>query len=186
MDVTGADDEPAAGREEADDGVVALVTKDIAEFAPGAWRLGVSIGDFEQGDLTGVDAGPAGVVQALTIEVGARGAVDGLGVGKEIEEGDGITNEAFDHFVVDGVTKLEDRRVDVLFDGPDLAFCEAFVGVGGGEMDTEGVLCPELSGTADECRLLIPGESFRGSAIATPHLNAIPDGTGDLHGALIA
>ena len=168
--MTGADDESAAGREEADDGVVALVTKDIAEFAPGA----------------GVDARPAGVVQALTIEVGARGAVDGLGVGKEIEEGDGITNEAFDHFVVDGVTKFENRRVDVLFDGPNLAFGEAFVGVGGGEMDAERVLCPELSSTADECRLLVPGESFGVSAIATPHLNAIPDGTGDLHGAFIA
>ena len=137
LNVAGANNEATTSGEKADDGVVTLVTEDVAELAASARRLGMGVGHLEEGDLTGMDPGPAGVVEAFAIEVGAGGTVDCLGVGEEVKEGDGIANKTFHHFLVDRVMKFEDGSVHVFFDGTHLAFGEAFVRVWGRELNAE-------------------------------------------------
>ena len=62
LNVAGAYDQTAAGGEKTDDGVVALMTENVAHFAAGARRLCVGIRDFEKCHLACIDAGPAGVI----------------------------------------------------------------------------------------------------------------------------
>ena len=186
LNVAGADDQAAAGGEKADDGVVALMTENVAQFAAGAGRLSVGIRDFKECELASIDTGPAGVIQSFAVKVGAGGAVNCFRVGKVVEDGDGVTDQTFNHFVVDGVAEVEDRGVYVLFDGAHLAFGQAFVASWSCEVDAEGVLRPELSGATDKSGFLVPGEDLRGGAIAAPDVEAVPHRTGDLHDAFVA
>ena len=116
----------------------------------------MGVGDFELGHLASVDARPPGVVEAFAVEVGPRGAIDGFGVREEVEKCDRITDDPFDHFVVHSVAEIENRSIDVLLDSADLAFGKAFVGVRGGELNTKGMLCPQLGGTVDQGWFLVP------------------------------
>ncbi len=186
LDVPRANDEAATSRKKADDWVVALVAQDVAEFPTSSRGVGVSIGDLEEGYLTGVDAGPAVVFEAFTVEVGAWGAINSFRVGKEVEDRDRVTNEAFNHFVVNRVTKVKDGGVNMFLDGADFAFGEAFVAIGGGELYAKGMLGPEFRSAGDEGWLLVPGEDLGGGTIATPNLDAIADSAGDFHRPFVA
>ena len=185
-DVAGTYDEAAARREEAHNGVVALMTDHVAELTASAGRVRVCVGDLEVCDLSGVNAGPASVVEAFTIKVGARGAVDGLRVWKEIKECDCVTDKAFDHLIVHGVVEVYDGGIDVLFDCSDLPLSKAFVAFRRGELNAEGVLCPEFCGGADEGRFLVPREDPRRSAVTFPDVHTVTNGTLDLRYALVS
>ena len=186
LDVTGADDESATGREETDDGVVPLMTKDVTQFPTCARGLGVGVGDFEEGYLPRVYTGPTGIIQAFAVKVCSGGTVDRFRIGKVVKNGDSVADEAFYHVVINSMVEIEDGRVDMLFDRADLTFGQAFVTIGGGEVDAERMLRPELRGAVNEGGFLVPCEDLRFGPVPLPDIEAVPDCAGDLRGALVA
>ena len=186
LDVAGADNEAATRREEADDGVVPLVAKDVTQFPTCARGVSVGVGNFEEGDLPRVDTGPTGIVQAFAIKVCPGGTIDRFRIGKIVKDGDGVADEAFDHVIINSMVEVEDGRVDMLFDRADLTFGQAFVTIGGREVYAERMLRPELRGAVDEGGLLVPCEDLRFGPVPLPDVEAVPDCAGDLRGALVA
>ena len=184
--MAGADNESATSREKADDWIVPLVAKYVAQFSTCTRGLSVGVGNFKESHSPRVDTGPTGIVQAFAIKVCPGGTIDRFRIGKVVKDGDGVADEAFDHVIVHSMVQVEYGCVDMLFDRADLTFGQAFVTVGGREVDAERMLRPELRGAVNECGFLVPCEDLRFGPVPLPDVETVPDCAGDLRGALVA